>query len=80
MNSIPTTWYSEAFSVTDQSVPYFVYRDTDKTNVYFINSEVNKTTLAKVWFHHPDAMRYFEEAYGSEGMKIIKVKKDSLPA
>jgi hypothetical protein len=36
--------------------------------------------LAKLWFHHPDAMLYFEEAYGSEGMKIFKVKKEQLPA
>ncbi len=79
MNSIPTTWQSQAYNVTEQSVPFFLYRDADNINIYLINFALNDTTLSKVWFHHPDAMLYFEEVYGSEGIKIFKVKKDKLP-
>jgi hypothetical protein len=79
MNSIPTTWQSQAYNVTEQSVPFFLYRDADNINIYLINFALNDTTLSKVWFHHPDAMLYFEEVYGSEGIKIFKVKKDQLP-
>jgi dolichyl-diphosphooligosaccharide--protein glycosyltransferase len=79
MDSIPTVWQSQAFNVTDQSVPYVFYRDEDKSNVYFLNLAVNETMLSKVWFHQSDAMLYFEEVYSSEGIKIFKVKKDKLP-
>ncbi len=78
MNSIPTTWQSKAFNVSDQSVPYFFYRDGDNSNVYFLNFAVNNSMLAKLWFHHPDTLPYFEEVYGQEGLKIFRVKKEEF--
>ncbi len=80
MNSLPTNWQSQALGVTEQSVPYFVYRDSDNMNVYFLNIATNESMLAKLWFNQTEAAQYFEEVYGSEGMKIIKVKKEQLAA
>ncbi|MBN2067459.1 MAG: hypothetical protein JW744_03255 [Candidatus Diapherotrites archaeon] len=80
MNSIPTTWKSQAFNVTEQSVPYFFYRDPDNMNVYFINFAVNDSMLAKVWFQEPETAKYFEVVYAEQGLKIFRVNKEALQA
>ncbi len=79
MNSLPTTWHNKADGIFDNRIPYFIYRDSDNENIYLLNFALNETMLAKLWFRHPDTLPYFEDVYGSEGMKIIKVKKQQLP-
>ena len=75
MNGVNTTWQAVPTQLVDNRTPLFVYTDNDKRVLYLLNVAVNDTTIAKMWFGHPDTRQYFELVYNSQGIKIFKVKK-----
>ena len=77
MNNIPTTWQQLPSQLIDGRTPLYIYTDPDKRVLYGLNPVVNQTTIAKIWFGHPDAKPHFEEVYAAEGIKIFKIKKQS---
>jgi hypothetical protein len=84
MNNIQTGWHTNVYRVETLpkglTVPTYLYRAEDSSEIYLVDPPVNESTLAKLWFKEPETMKYFEEAYAVNGMRIFKVKKDALAA
>jgi hypothetical protein len=62
----------------ENAVPMYIYRAEDNSEIYITNPAVNESIFARLWFHEPEAMKYFEESYNALGMRLFKVKKDAL--
>ncbi len=84
MNSIATKWNTNVYRVetlpNGLTVPTYLYRGEDNSEIYLVDPPVNQSTLARLWFKEPETMQYFEEVYALNGMRIFKVKKDALAA
>ncbi len=81
LESISDTWTATPH-MTESGIPVWNYREEDNTGFSRLLSTVNNSTLAKIWFHDPEAMQYFEEIYkksdSSRTIKIFKVKQATL--
>lgn len=75
MSKINTEWSNAPTQIQDGKVPLFIYRDTDNSVIYILNSPTNNSMLTRLWFHEPEAMKHFDESYKTYGIKIFKVKK-----
>ncbi|MCX6801589.1 MAG: glycosyltransferase family 39 protein [Candidatus Diapherotrites archaeon] len=79
--TLPDAW-SLAPLETENGVPVWDYREEDNSGFARMLSTVNNSTLAKLWFHDPEAMKYFEEIYkassGTDTIKIFRVKKEAF--
>jgi len=69
-------------SEQEQGIPVWYYREADNSAFAKVLSTVNNSTLARLWFHDPEAMEYFEEIYrasdATKTIKIFKVKKEAF--
>jgi len=78
---VSDTW-SQAPHMTENGIPVWNYREQDNSGFSRLLSTVNNSTLARLWFHDPEAMQYFEEVYkksdASRTIKIFKVKDGLL--
>ncbi len=82
MASIPTKWTiqsNQMFEGNGLTIPLYVYRAEDNSELYIVNPAVNQSMLGRLWFKEDEAMKYFEEAYAGFGMRFFKVKKEALP-
>jgi dolichyl-diphosphooligosaccharide--protein glycosyltransferase len=77
MNQLPTTWTSEPTDVY-QGMPVYLYRDKDNSTVYFINSAINNSIFAKIWFEDKEYAKYFDIVYNQGDVKLIKVNKEKF--
>jgi len=77
-STIPTEWTTKSNQLYENKVRMFIYIDKDRGYLYQLNPTVNESMAAKLWFHYPEAMKYFEEVYGAKGIKIFRVKKDAI--
>jgi len=80
MSSIPAKWTNVSNQLYENSVPLYIYRAEDNSELYITNPGINESMLARLWFHEDEAMKYFDEVYKSLGMRIFKVNKDALYA
>jgi len=80
MESIPAKWTTVSNQLYENSVPLYIYRAEDNSELYITNPAVNESMLSRLWFHEDEAMKYFDEVYNSLGMRIFKVNKDALYA
>jgi asparagine N-glycosylation enzyme membrane subunit Stt3 len=82
MSSLPDTWTNIPLNVDSSGVSVWLYREKDNSGIARMLSTVNNSTLAKLWFHDPEAMKYFEEKYkassGTSAIKIFRVKKEAF--
>ena len=76
--NLPAVWQKEPNNFYEQRVPIFIYRDTVLPVLYVFNEASNNSTAVKLWFNEPETMKFFEESYGKEGIKIFKIKKDEI--
>ncbi|MEM0360053.1 MAG: STT3 domain-containing protein [Candidatus Diapherotrites archaeon] len=90
-NLIPATEMSSSLwadtwtrvpATTQSGISVWFYREKDNSGIAKMLSTVNNSTLARLWFHDPEAMKYFEEVYrysaGNQAIKIFKVKKEAF--
>lgn len=80
MDTIPAKWTTVSNQLYENTVPLYVYRAEDSSEIYVVNPAVNESMLSRLWFHEDEAMKYFEEVYKAPGMRIFGVKKDALYA
>ncbi len=80
METIPAKWTSVSNQLYENSVPLYIYRAEDNSELYITNPAVNESMLAKLWFHEDETMKYFDEVFNAKGMRIFKVNKDALYA
>ena len=71
-------WTTQASQLYEQRIPLFIYLDQDNYAMYIVNPAVNSSIVVRLWFHQPEVMEYFEEVYGSRGVKIFRIKKDKI--
>jgi dolichyl-diphosphooligosaccharide--protein glycosyltransferase len=71
-------WTTQASQLYEQRIPLFIYLDQDSYAMYIVNPAVNSSIAVRLWFHQPEVMQYFEEVYGSRGVKIFRIKKDKI--
>ncbi len=79
MDAIPTT-YSTQPVLLDQRTSAFLYRSTNSDTLFILNTALNQTFLAKAWFGAPEMNGAFEPAFDNQGIRILKVHYDKLPA
>jgi len=79
MQTIPATWTDVSNQVYTRpdgiTVPMYIYRAEDNSEIYFVNPATNNAMLSKLWFKKSDAMQYFEEAYAHKGIRLFKFKE-----
>jgi len=80
MDSVPAKWTTASNQLYENTVPLYIYRAEDNSEIYVTNPAVNESMLSRLWFHEDEAMKYFEEVYKGLGMRIFKVRKDALYA
>ncbi len=78
MGSIPAKWTTVSNQLYENSVPLYIYRAEDNSELYITNPAINESMLSRLWFHEDEVMKYFDEVYNSLGMRIFKVNKDAL--
>ena len=80
-STIASTW-SKIPTEQEEGIPVWTYRDENNSGLARFLSTVNNSTLAKLWFHDSEAMKYFEEVYrkddSSKAIKIFKVKEEAF--
>jgi len=76
--AIPTVWTSNASTVQGGKLPLWYYTNSKKDKLFVLGPILNYTTLSRLWFHEPEAMKYFDEVYESKAAKIFKVNKKAL--
>ncbi|MDD5148634.1 MAG: hypothetical protein PHH08_04190, partial [Candidatus ainarchaeum sp.] len=76
--NIPTAWQKLPNQFSDQRTPIFIYRDQKLPILYVFNEASNNSTAVKLWFNEPETMKFFEESYSQEGIKIFKIKKEAI--
>ena len=69
---ISAKWKSAPDDFQNGSTPIFFYRTSGELMI--LNTEVNKTNLAKVWLNSDETKEYYEEVYSASGIKIFKIK------
>lgn len=78
---VSDTW-SAIPNEREQGIPVWSYREKDNSGFGRFLSTVNNSTLAKLWFHDPETMKYFEEIYKASDsiktIKIFRVKKEAF--
>ncbi len=74
MNALYSSWNNIPNQLEQGRTPIFVYKNRDDSALFALNEKVNNSTLAKMWFNNPEAMKYFEEVYSNPAVKIFKVK------
>ncbi|MEK6958751.1 MAG: STT3 domain-containing protein [archaeon] len=72
-NSLSTEWKSTPDDFYNGQSPLYYYHTTDE--VYLLNTAINNSNLAKVWFHSADTNGFYEEVFAAKGMKIFKILK-----
>jgi dolichyl-diphosphooligosaccharide--protein glycosyltransferase len=77
-SALKRDWSNQPNQLFENRIPMFIYLDKDNYAMYALSPSGNSSTLAKLWFHNPDAMLFFEEVYGKRGIKVFRVKKDAL--
>jgi len=77
--SLRKDWTTQASQLYEQRIPLFIYLDQDNYAMYIVNPAANSSIVVRLWFHQPEVMEYFEEVYGSRGIKIFRIKKDKIP-
>ena len=84
MPTIPAKWTTTSNQLytaeNGYTVPLYIYRAEDNSELYITNPAINESMLGRLWFHEDQAMKYFEEVYAKKGMRIFKVKKEALEA
>ncbi len=80
MESVPAKWTTVSNQLYENTVPLYIYRAEDNSELYITNPAVNESMLARLWFHEDEAMKYFDEVYNAKGMRIFKVNKEALYA
>lgn len=82
MAAIPASWTSasnQMFTAENgMTIPLYIYRAEDNSELYITNPAVNESMLSRLWFHQPEAMEYFEEVYAKQGMRIFRAKKEAI--
>ena len=85
MNGIPTGWIEspntaqqvQAEAGRNATIPSFAYKDSDNSRLYILAPQMNKSMLARLWFHESEAMKHFEEVYYKDGIKIFRPLKQA---
>jgi len=81
LESVSDTW-TVTPHMTEAGIPVWNYREEDNSGFSRLLSTVNNSTLARLWFHDPETMQYFEEIYkksdSARTIKIFKVKNANL--
>ncbi|MCX6799381.1 MAG: hypothetical protein NTW59_04795 [Candidatus Diapherotrites archaeon] len=84
MFSLPDKWTAQSNQIytapNGATVPWYIYRATDNSEIYILNPALNESILARLWFQQPEVMQYFDLAYSKEGIRIFKVNKEAIAA
>ncbi len=80
MANLPAKWTSVSNQLYENTVPLYVYRAEDNSELYITNPAVNESMLSRLWFHEDETMKYFDEVFSAKGMRIFKVNKEALYA
>jgi asparagine N-glycosylation enzyme membrane subunit Stt3 len=76
--NLPVNWQGTPTTFYEQRVPLFLYRDETLPILYVFNEASNNSTAAKLWFNETETMKFFEESYAKEGIKIFKINKEEI--
>ena len=76
--SIPSTWQSTPNQLYQERVPLFLYRDSSAYIFYVMNEATNNSIPARLWFNEAEAMKFFEQSYSGQGIKIFKINKEAI--
>jgi len=75
---MPVKWQEMPSDFYQERIPLWFYKDTDVPIWYILNEATNQSMLARLWFNEPETMKYFEQVYAKEGIKIFKIKKEAI--
>jgi len=79
MALVPTKWTTTSNQVDEEtSVPLYIYKAEDNSELYITNPAVNESMLGMLWFHNDEAMKYFEEVHAGWGLRIFKTRKEAI--
>ncbi len=82
MANIPAKWTTTSNQMYDNgqgvTIPLYIYRAEDNSELYITNPAINESMLGKLWFKNDEVMQYFEEVYSKQGMRIFKVNKEAV--
>jgi dolichyl-diphosphooligosaccharide--protein glycosyltransferase len=74
MNSLPTSWISQANNFLNERTPVFIYRTAENSRIYILDPNANSTVLAKLWFNDVSITGMgIKEVYSNKAVKIFKV-------
>lgn len=77
MNKFPTTWTNKPNELIN-GVPMFVYKSEKNDVIYIINSAINNSVYAKIYFKDPSTPKIYDYVYTNNEVKVFKVNKDLL--
>lgn len=79
MGTIPAKWSETSNQMhtaeNGVTVPLYVYRAEDNSELYITNPAVNESMLGKLWFNESGVMEHFEEVYSHAGIRIFRAIK-----
>lgn len=79
LETIPSAWTETSNQIytadNGVTIPLYIYKAEDNSEIYITNPAVNGSVFARLWFHEAEAMQHFEEVYSHGGIKIFKALK-----
>ena len=80
MASLPNKWQAKP-SYVEEGKPRWIYRDIDNNAICIVESSINNSVFAKIWFNADDVKPYFELVHvemGGTTVKLYKLNKEAL--
>ncbi|MEW6295718.1 MAG: STT3 domain-containing protein [Candidatus Diapherotrites archaeon] len=73
---LPYVYITTPNQLYSESMPLFMYRTENNSDIYVLNAAANKTILARIWFDDP-SIKNIKEVYSASGsnttVKVFKV-------